>query len=92
MGLQETMRALSDPTRRKILMLLRQNSLASGEIAAQFDMSGAAVSKHLGVLRAAELVRERRDGRYIIYELNATVLEEALLWLHEIRGDENEKV
>ena len=86
MALQETMRALADPTRRQILNLLRQDSLSAGKISKQFDMSAAAVSKHLAVLKDAGLVRVRQDGKYLYYELNASVLEEVLLWLRDLGG------
>ena len=86
-GLQDTMRALADPTRRTILNLLKKSSLPAGEIAAHFDMSLPAVSKHLTVLKEADLIRDRREGKYVFYELNASVLDEALLWLTELRGE-----
>ena len=85
-ALQETMRALADPTRRQILNLLRQDSLPAGKISEQFDMTAAAVSKHLAVLKDAGLVRARQDGKYLYYELNASVLEEVLLWLRDLGG------
>ena len=88
MGLQETMRALADPTRRRILNMLKQDPLPAGEISRQFDMSGAAISKHLSVLKEAKLVRVRQEGKFLYYELNASVLEEALLWLRDLRGAE----
>lgn len=87
MGLQATMRALADPTRREILNLLKKSSLPAGEIGARFAMSGAAISKHLSILREAGLIRDRREGKYIFYELNASVLEEVLLWLNDLKGD-----
>lgn len=87
MGLQNTMRALADPTRREILNLLKKSSLPAGELAASFPMSGAAVSKHLAILKDAGLIRDRREGKYIFYELNASVLEEVLLWLNDLKGD-----
>ena len=87
MSLQNTLRALADPTRRTILNLLKQDSLPAGEIAACFDMSVPAVSKHLAVLKEAGLVRDRREGKYIYYELNASVLEEVLLWLNDLKGE-----
>lgn len=87
MGLQSTLKALSDPTRREILNLLKGGPLPAGELAARFEMSGAAVSKHLSVLKEAGLIRNRREGRFIIYELNASVLEEVMLWLRGLRGD-----
>ena len=85
MGLQDTMRAISDPTRRKILALLRKNRLAAGEIAEHFAMSAPAVSKHLNVLKAADLIRDAREGKHIYYELNASVLDEALMWLTNLK-------
>ena len=87
MLLQNTMRALADPTRREILNLLKGGSLAAGEIGEHFDMTAAAVSRHLSVLKEAELIRDRRNGKFIIYELNASVLEEILLWLTELKGE-----
>lgn len=81
MGLQETMRALSDPTRREILEHLREGRLAAGEIAVRFPVSNAAVSKHLAVLREAGLVRDIRSGKNVYYELNTSVLEDVLAYL-----------
>lgn len=88
MGLQTTLRTLADPTRREILNLLKGKSCSAGELASHFSMSGAAVSKHLAVLKQAGLVRTRREGTYIFYELNASVLEEVLLWIQDLRGEE----
>lgn len=88
MGLQTTLRTLADPTRREILNLLKGKSYSAGELASHFSMSGAAVSKHLAVLKQAGLVRTRREGTYIYYELNASVLEEVLLWLQDLKGEE----
>ena len=87
MGIQNTMRALADPTRRTILSLLKKSRLSAGEIAEHFDMSLPAVSKHLAVLKEADLVRDQREGKYVFYELNASVLDEALLWLKDLRGE-----
>ena len=89
MGLQNTIKALSDPSRREILELLKAGRLAAGEIAEKFPVSGAAVSKHLSVLREADLIRDTREGKFIYYDLNASVLEEILLWLKDLKGDEN---
>lgn len=86
MGMQATLRALSDPVRREILNLLKAGRLSAGEICAQFAISGAAVSKHLAVLKEADLVRDERQGKFIYYALNATVLEEILLWLKDLKG------
>ena len=88
MGLQGTMRALSDPIRRQILELLKAGRLSAGEIADKFPVSGAAVSKHLSVLKEADLIRDAREGKFIFYELNTSVLEEVMLWLAGLKGAE----
>ncbi len=85
-SMQDTLQALADPTRREILNLLKQSRMSAGEISNHFSISGAAVSRHLSVLKEADLIRDERDGKYIYYELNATVLEEILLWISELRG------
>ena len=85
-GIQSTMRALSDPTRREILNLLKQDSMSAGDISGHFYMSVPAVSKHLSILKEAGLIRDRREGKYIYYELNASVLEEVLIWIKSLRG------
>ena len=87
MGIQQTMKALSDPIRREILDRLKAGRLSAGEIAEHFPVSGAAISKHLSVLKEADLIRDAREGKYIFYELNASVLEEVLLWLSGLKGD-----
>ena len=86
MGIQSTMRALSDPTRREILNLLKKDSMSAGDISGHFEMSVPAVSKHLSILKDAGLIRDRREGKYIYYELNASVLEEVLIWIESLRG------
>lgn len=90
MALQQTMRALSDPVRRDILSLLKSGRMAAGDIAAHFSISGAAVSKHLSVLREADLIYDTRDGKYIYYTLNASVLEEILLWITALKGENDD--
>ena len=87
MGIQNTLKALSDPIRREILNLLKSGSMAAGDIAARFDITGAAVSRHLAVLKEAELIRDKRDGKFIFYELNASVLEEILLFITDLKGE-----
>ena len=87
MSLQRTLKALSDPIRREILNLLKAGPMAAGDIAARFDVTGAAVSRHQAVLKEAELIRDKRDGKYIFYELNASVLEEIMLWITELKGE-----
>ena len=87
MSLQRTLKALSDHIRREILNLLKSGPMAAGDIAAKFDVTGAAVSRHLSVLKEAELIRDKRDGKFIYYELNASVLEEIMLWITELKGE-----
>lgn len=89
MGLQQTLKALADPTRREILNLLKSGKRSAGEISEQFDISAAAISRHLSVLKEADLISDTRDGKYIFYELNATVLEEILLWISDLKGEDN---
>ena len=92
MSLQETMRALADPTRREILNMLKSGRMAAGEIADRFPVTGASISRHLSVLRDAGLIRDCREGKFIYYELNASVLEELMLWVTDLRGgNENDK-
>ena len=86
MSLQNTLQALADPTRREILNLLKKGPLPAGEISAQFNMTAPSVSRHLSVLKADDLIRDTRKGQFIIYELNASVLEETLLWITELKG------
>ena len=76
MGLQQTLKALSDPTRREILNLLKAGKQSAGEISDHFDITAAAISRHLSVLKEADLIWDTRDGKYIFYELNTSVLEE----------------
>ena len=87
MGLQRTLKALSDPTRREILNLLKAGRLSAGDIVDHFPVTGASISRHLSVLREADLIRDRREGKFIYYELNASVLEETLLWITDLKGD-----
>ncbi len=87
MGLQQTMRALADPIRREILNMLKAGRLSAGEIADHFEVTGASVSRHLSVLKEADLIRDAREGKYIFYELNVSVLEEIMLWITELKGD-----
>ena len=88
MAFQNTMKALSDPIRREILQLLKAGRLSAGEISEKFPVSGAAISKHLAVLKDAGLIRDAREGKFIFYELNASVLEEVMLWLAGLKGED----
>ena len=88
MGIQNTLKALSDPTRREILNLLKENRMSAGDIAEKFPVSGAAISRHLSVLKEADLIRDERDGKYIYYYINTSVLEDVMLWIKELKGEE----
>jgi DNA-binding transcriptional ArsR family regulator len=84
------MRALADPVRREILNYLKKGRMAAGDIVACFDISGAAISRHLSVLKEADLIRDKREGKFIYYELNASVLEEILMWISTLKGEKND--
>lgn len=86
MGFAKTFKALSDPVRREILMMLREGSLSAGEIGAHFDMTGATISYHLRILKKAGLVFEKKEKNFIYYTLNTSVVEEVMLWLSELKG------
>ena len=91
MGFSETMKALSDPARREILNMLKAGRMTAGEIGSRFDMTNATVSYHLSQLKKAGLIFESREKNYIYYSLNASVLEEVLLWIQSLKGvDEHE--
>ena len=87
MGMHNTLKALADPIRREILNLLKSGQMSAGEITEHFDVTGASISRHLSVLKEADLIRDRREGKFIIYELNASVLEEIMLWLTDLKGE-----
>ena len=87
MGIQHTLKALSDPIRREILNLLKAGTLSAGEITDHFPVTAAAISRHLSVLKDADLIDDTRDGKYIFYELNASVLEEIMLWITDLKGE-----
>ncbi|MBS5280319.1 MAG: winged helix-turn-helix transcriptional regulator [Butyricicoccus pullicaecorum] len=90
MGFQQTFKALSDPTRRDILHLLRDGPLPAGEITAHFNISAATISHHLAILRDAGLVLDDKRGKFIYYELNLSVVDEILGWLSALKGDDSE--
>lgn len=89
MAFAKTFKALSDPARRQILELLKQGSMSAGDIASHFDMTGATISYHLKILKQADLVFESREKNYIYYQLNTTVLEEIMLWISNLKGDDH---
>ena len=90
MGLQHTLKALADPIRREILNLLKKGRLPAGEISGHFPVTDASISRHLSVLKEADLIRDTREGKFIFYELNASVLEEILLWVRNLKGEEHD--
>lgn len=87
MGFPETFKALSDPTRREILHLLKKGDLSAGEIGEHFDMTGATISHHLAILKSADLILDRREGKYIYYQLNLSVFEQLLAWFNDFLGE-----
>ena len=87
MGLQQTLKALSDPIRREILNLLKSGRMSAGDISGHFSVTDASISRHLSVLKDADLIRDTREGKFIYYDLNASVLEEILLWIGQLKGD-----
>ena len=89
MSLQLSLRALADPIRREILNLLKKGRLSAGDIAGHFDVTNASISRHLSVLKEADLIRDTREGKFIYYDLNASVLEELLLWIADLKGENN---
>lgn len=91
MSFSNTFKALSNPVRREILNLLKKGRLSAGEIAGQFDMTGATISHHLSILKKADLVFETREKNFIYYDLNTSVLEEIMVWIADLKGDEHEK-
>ena len=86
LALQQTLKALADPVRREILNMLKAGRLSAGQITDQFPITAAAISRHLSVLKEADLIRDTREGKFIYYDLNATVLEEMLLWVADLKG------
>ena len=87
MSLQATLKALSDPIRREILNLLKNGRLSAGEITEHFDVTAASISRHLSVLKEADLIRDQRQGKFIYYDINTSVLEETLLWIKDLKGE-----
>ncbi|MBI0579089.1 MULTISPECIES: autorepressor SdpR family transcription factor [Bacillaceae] len=79
--MNEVFKALADPTRRKILDLLKEQDLTAGEIADQFDMSKPSISNHLKILKSAGLVLDEKKGQFILYSLNSTILQDVIKWL-----------
>lgn len=88
--MNEVFKALSDPTRREILQMLKKGDLSAGQIAAAFPIGKPAISHHLSLLKAADLVQAERDGQNIIYSLNTTVFQDVLTWVYELRDTREE--
>ena len=91
MSLQNTLKALSDPIRREILNLLKGGRMSAGEIVEHFPVTGASISRHLSGLKEADLIRDTREGKFIYYDLNASVLEEIMLWISDLKGDDHDQ-
>lgn len=87
MGFQESFKALSDPTRRQIIELLRNGKMSAGDIVDRFQMTGASISHHLSILKNAGLVIDEKQGKYVYYELNLSVVEEILAWLASLKEE-----
>ena len=88
--MSETLKAISDPVRRNILEMLKEEKKSAGELASEFNLSGATVSYHLTQLKKAGLILESRHKNFIYYEMNASVLEEVLVWIYGLGGKYNE--
>lgn len=86
MALQDTLKALADPIRREILNLLKCGRMSAGEIVSHFDVTGASISRHLSILKDADLIRDTREGKFIFYEINTSVLEEIMLFISDLKG------
>ena len=91
MSLQSTLKALSDPIRREILDMLKGGRMSAGDIVSHFEVTGASISRHLSVLKEADLIRDKREGKFIYYELNTSVLEDILLFVKNLKGEKNDQ-
>ena len=92
MSFAETFKALSDPVRREILQMLKHGRMSAGDIGSHFDMTGATMSYHLKILKKADLVWEKKEKNFVFYELNTSVLEEIMLWISDLKGEnDNDK-
>ena len=88
--MSETLKAISDPVRSNILEMLKEEKKSAGELASEFNLSGATVSYHLTQLKKAGLILESRHKNFIYYELNASVFEEVLVWIYGLGGKNDE--
>ncbi len=78
-------KALNDPTRRQILQMLQERDMTAGEIVEKFNISGPSISHHLDLLKQAKLVVAQKEGQFIYYSLNTTVVDEILKWLMQFK-------
>ncbi|RLQ96583.1 autorepressor SdpR family transcription factor [Falsibacillus albus] len=88
--MNSSFKALSDPTRRKILQLLKKGDLTAGEIAEHFNISKPSISHHLSALKQAELILDERQGQHIVYSLNSTVVQEIMSWFMDFLDDKGD--
>lgn len=86
-SLQTTLKALADPTRREILEILKPGRLSAGDIGRRFNITAAAISRHLSVLKDADLIRDEREGKFIFYEINLSILQEILVWVGHFKSE-----
>lgn len=91
MGLHDTFKALSDPLRRQILMILKEGERSAGDIASELNITPAALSYHLNLLKKADLLMEYKQKNFIYYQLNTTLFDELVMWLKQFGGEESEK-
>lgn len=91
MALSDTLKAISDPIRREILEMLKEEKKSAGDIASKFNLTNATVSYHLSQLKKADLIIETKDKNFIFYELNVSVFEDVLVWIYNLGGNKNEK-
>ena len=91
MGFPETFKALSDPVRRDILVMLKMGKMSAGEIAGCFNLTNATVSYHLNQLKKADLIVESKYKNFVYYEINLSVFEDIIVWFSQFGGDKNEK-
>lgn len=89
MGFHETFKALSDPVRRDILVMLKHGRMSAGDISSKFNMTGATISYHLSILKKADLIFETKYKNYIYYELNTSVFEEIMLWFSQFKEEDS---
>lgn len=91
MGISETLKAISDPIRREILEMLKEERKSAGEISEKFNLTGATVSYHLSQLKKANLITETKQKNFIFYELNSSVFEDVLVWIYQLGGNKDGK-